>query len=477
VEVVRGWHFGRRPAVTSARAREALTELTPALLVAFGRSGDPDQALNALDAAFARMPASVELMTILNSHERLLGLFASILGSAPRLARIVGANPHVLDGVIDPAFTNPAVDAISLEARITGVVGQPVSHEEVLDRLRDAVRQENFLIGARLLSGIYAPEMAGRAYAAVADAAVRIALAAARRDLVAAHGDIAGAEVAILGLGRLGSRDLTATSDLDLVIIYDAPDLEARSDGARPLDVVTWAQRLGQRLVAALTAPTRRGMLYEVDLRLRPSGGKGPVAVRLSSFAEYQQSEAEMWEHMALTKVRAVAGNPALCVRVMETARGALARPRDAARVRREVKAMRALIAEAKGDRDVWDLKLAAGGLTDIDFIAETIQLVRGHVRPAILGADLATVLGEGVAADMLTSGERDMLLGAHALMNGLTHWIRLVLDGPFDPSSTPAPVCRLIARAGDAPDVKVLAAALAELRSGVRAVFNRVVE
>jgi glutamate-ammonia-ligase adenylyltransferase len=475
-EIVRGWHFGRRPAVTSARAREALTELTPALLVALGRTGDPDAALNGLDNAFARLPAAVELLSILLRHEALLSLFATILGSAPRLARIVAANPHVFDGVIDPAFNEAAVRPEAIAARLASAVGRPDALEDTLDRLRDAARQENFLVGARLLSGVYPPRQAGLAYAAVADGAVAIAVEAARRDLSRAHGDMPSLVIAVLGLGRLGARDLTASSDLDLVILYDAPDMEARSDGARPLDAVTWAQRFAQRLVAALTAPTRRGSLYEVDLRLRPSGGKGPLAVRLSSFAAYQREEAEPWEHMALTKARVIAGDAGLGERAMAVARETLRRPRDLARVRRDARSMRAMIAEAKGDDDPWDLKLAKGGLTDIDFAAETLILAHAAAIPDLCALDLRGVFERCESAGMLQPEDARAFIEGHALLNDVTHWQRLASEGAFDPDAAPEPVMRLIARAAHAPDRAVLESTLAEARKRVRAAFERCV-
>ncbi len=475
-EVIRGWHFGRRPAVTSARAREALTELTPALLVAFGRSGDPDAALNALDNAFARLPAAVELLSILLSHEPLLALFATILGSAPRLARIVATNPHVFDGVIDPAFNNAEIDKAAILERIRATIGDPASFEDALDRMRDAARLENFLVGARLLSGVFAPVRAGLAYAKVADGIVAVALEEALRDMALAHGELPGLKVTVLGLGRLGSRDLTASSDLDLVVLYDAPDMEASSTGARPLDAVTWAQRLAQRLVAALTAPTRRGTLYEVDMRLRPSGRKGPLAVRLSSFDSYQRREAELWEHMALTKARSVAGDAGLGQSAMAIVSSVLSERRDPGQVRRQVREMRAMIAEAKGDDDIWDLKLARGGLTDIDFCAEALVLSHAADHPGLLTPDIAQVFALAVRAGLLEPAQGDVLTSAHRLLNDVIHWQRLTIDGPFAPEKIPQPVMRMVARAANAPDGKVLESLLKDAYADVRAVFTQLV-
>ncbi len=276
----------------------------PPLLAALGGTADPDGALLALDRAFGRMPAAVELLTILKSHDRLRLLFADLLGTAPRLADTVAQAPHVLDAVIDPAFVEPVNDEERVEARVRGLIGQPQHFEDFLDRVRDAARQIRFLAGARLLSGIFSPEQAGRAYAAIADAIIRACLEAVRAAFEADHGTLPGSRIAVLGLGRLGTRELTAGSDLDLVVIYDFDPDRRESSGPRRLDAVVYYTRLTQRLVAALTAPTRRGRLYEADLRLRPQGGKGPVAVQFDGFRTYQRAEAELWEHMALTRAR-----------------------------------------------------------------------------------------------------------------------------------------------------------------------------
>src|SRR5215217_7867181 len=310
-ETVRGWHFGRRPAIQSARAREVLTELVPALLAALGGTADPDAALAALDRAFGRMPAAVELLTILQSHDRLRLLFADLLGTAPRLADTVAQAPHVLDALIDPAFGQPLADPDSIETQDRQIIGKPKDLEDFLDHARDAARQLRFVTGARLLSGIISPVDAGVAYAAIAEAIIRASLDAVRDAFEAEHGAIPAARMAVLGLGRLGSRELTAGSDLDLVVLYDFDPDARESSGPRPLDAVVYYTRLTQRLIGALSAPTRRGRLYDVDLRLRPQGGKGPVASQFDGFLAYQASEAELWEQMALTRARVIAGDPA----------------------------------------------------------------------------------------------------------------------------------------------------------------------
>ena len=474
-ETVRGWHFGRRPAVTSARAREVLTELTPALLVALGRTTDPDGALAHLDNAFVRMPAAVELLTLLRSREALLGIFAEILGSAPRLAKVAALYPHVLDAVIDPAFGAPSHRRETVAERVRAVVGTPPSVEEGLDRMRDAARQENFLVGARLLSGVITAEQAGHGYAAVAEACLRTAFEDTRAAFVAEHGVIPGAEAVVVGLGRLGAGELTPSSDLDLMLLYDRPEHAEPSDGARSLDPVTWHVRFSQRLVAALTVPTRRGTLYQVDLRLRPSGNKSPAATQFEGFIAYHQGEAEIWEEMALTRARVVAGDPALGQRAVDAIRDILLRRRDPAKVAAAVSEMRTLIAKEKGESDPWDLKLAAGGLTDLDFLAQFLVLAHAHKHPELLAQTTAGVFQAAKGTGLIGEEDALRLAGAARLFGDVQLWQRFTVEERFDPKAVPERVLRRIATAVGLPDAKVLKAELDETRGRVRALFRQV--
>ena len=237
VETIRGWHFGRRAAVRSPRAREVLTELTPALLEAFAGSGDPDAALVAFDQALARMPASVELLSILRSNAGLRELFGDVLGSAPRLAHVIASRPHVLDAAIDPGRVKDFDDSLEegpMRKRAEAYVAQAHSYEDTLNRARDFAAEEMFLIGLNLLSGRLDPDRAGRAYSALAQGLVGPLLTRVSDGLIAEYGRVRGGRVAILALGKLGSREMTAASDLDLIVIYDFPKtLGNRTDQSR----------------------------------------------------------------------------------------------------------------------------------------------------------------------------------------------------------------------------------------------------
>ena len=472
-ETVRGWHFGRRAAVTSARAREVLTELVPTLLTALGGSADPDGGLARLDAAFARMPAAVELLTVLRSHESLRVLFADLLGSAPRLADTVAATPHVLDGVLSPPPAGGVPDAREVEADLRAQIGHPEAMEEFLDAVRDAVRQVQFTAGARMLSGAFSPRETGALFASVATATVRISLERAAAAFAEEHGSVPGGRIAVLGLGRLGADDLTAGSDLDLTILYDFDPDHRASSGRRPLDAAVYHMRLTQRLVAALTVPTRRGRLYEVDLRLRPSGSKGPLATQFSGFAAYHEREAELWEHMALTRARVVAGDARFGAKVASTIATVVTRPRDARAVFASVAQMRDLVEREKPARGDWDLKLAPGGLLDLDFLAQALVLAHSAEHVDLAAASTDAVFAEAARAGIVPSGTAAELIDAFTRQNDVLHWLRLTTGG--DDNAPGASTLRRLAALTGAPDEGELQAHLSERRRFVRSAFDRI--
>jgi len=296
-----------------------------------------------------------------------------------------------------------------------------------------------------------------------------------RQGFAAAYGHMRGEATAVLAMGKLGGREMTASSDLDLMLIYDFDDEHPESDGKRALYGAQYFARLTQRLINALTAQTNYGALYDVDMRLRPSGRAGPLATQIGGFTGYQETEAWTWEHMALTRARVVAVTPGFGARVDKVIRGILQRPRDAALTAGDVVEMRAAIAKEKGDAERWDLKYAAGGLVDIEFIAQYLQLVHAHNVPGILDTSTARVLDKAWALHVLPVEEAEVLRPAVQLYHDLTQILRLCLSGPFDAKTAGAGLLRLLARAADVPDFATLDATLIETQAKVRASFVRI--
>jgi len=473
-ETIRGWHFGRRPAMRSARAREILTELTPLLLQSFARSGDTDAALAGFDAALAGMPAATELFFVLKSNPPICDLFAAILGGAPRLARTIISHPHVLDAAIDPNVLKAPLDDAAFRQRAGQVLQPQYDMEEFLDALRDFAKEELFPIGLRLWSGLIEPATAALAYSGLAASIVEAALRRVEEDFAAKHGLVSGGRVCVLALGKLGSREMTAASDLDLILIYDFDRDHPESTGPRPLHALQYYIRFAQRLISALTVATRRGRLYEVDMRLRPSGRKGPLATQFLSFAAYQAEDAESWEHMSLTRARVIAGEPHLGALIDQTIRAVLTRPRGAG-LAQEVKEMRALIAREKGDSDPWDLKLAAGGLIDIEFIAQYLLLRHAHASPSLIHVSPCDILATAASAGLLAGKDMELLIRAHRLFSDVTQILQLSLDPGKDPRQANRAVKERLSKLAGVGSLGALESDLAKYRAEVRACFERI--
>ena len=472
---VRRWLAGEYRSLKSEFARTHLAELVPVLIDQLARSENPDQALIALDRFLAGLHGGARLLSLLRRNPDFVALLALVLGNAPRLADILARYPHVMDALIEPSFFGALPDADKLAAELAGTLAQAGSYEDLLDRARQFGQEHMFLIGARILSGTVSAEQAGEAFALLADVVIRAAHRAVEDHFVTAHGRLKGQQSVILALGKLGGREMTAASDLDLIIVYDFDEAHPQSDGARPLYGGQYFARVTQRLVSALAAPTNFGALYNVDMRLRPSGRSGPVATMIGSFESYQENEAWTWEHLALTRARVVSGPPAFAARVEKVILDVLCRQRDAETIVGDVVEMRTAIATEKGDSDRWNLKYAAGGLIDLEFIAQYLQLVHAAEKPEILDTSTARALDKAARLGVLSAEDADVLRPAARLYQNLTQILRLCLSGPFDPKSAGPGLLSLLARAGDVPDFTTLEAHLAETQARVRASFVRI--
>ena len=453
ITIVRGWHHGRYGAVRTPRARERLTEVQPALIAALAGTADPDAALASFDRFLSALPSGVQLFSLLAHNPNLLDLIAAIMGTAPRLADILSRRRRVLDAVLDPGFFGSLPEPADLTALVESDLTQAADMQEFLDRARALGAEQSFLIGVRVLTGTVPAEHAGGAYANLAEALIRAIHARVEAEMAAAHGRIAGGASVVVAMGKLGGREMTAASDLDLILIYDMADEAPVSDGARPLAASQYYARLTQRLVAAFTAKTAEGSLYDIDLRLRPSGQKGPVATQLSSFVDYQANEAWTWEHMALTRARVVAGPAGLATRVEAAIAATLQRPRDRAKIAADVLDMRQRVAAEKGTTDIWDLKQVAGGLFDLEFIAQHLQLVHAAGHPEVLDQNTAAALRKLAAAGCLSAEAVDELIPAAHLYGNLTQILRLCFDGVFAPDKAPDGMLALLARIAAVPD------------------------
>lgn len=451
--IIRGWHHGRYRATRSQRARELLTELVPGLLRAFGASANPDAALLRFDQFLAHLPAGVQLFSLFYNNLPLFELMAEIMGAGPRLADVLARRPGLLDGVLEAGFFEPPPPHPALAAELGRALDAARHYEELLDLARRWVADHKFQIGVQLLRRRLDGAGAGAAFSDVAEAAIAELLPRVAAAFAEAHGKVAGGAMVVLGLGKLGSREMTATSDLDLILVYDAPEGADASDGPRPLPVPLYYARLSQRLINALTALTPEGNLYEVDMRLRPSGNKGPLASSLAAFRRYHDESAWTWEQMALTRARAVAGPAPLRSRVMAAIDAVLRRPRDADRLVVEVDDMRRRIAAAHRDPPIWEVKHRRGGMVDIEFIAQYLLLRAAPAQPDVLHQNTAAALDALAAAGALGRAAADELIAALALWRNVQSLLKLTVEEPFDESHATPALRSLLARGAGAVD------------------------
>jgi glutamate-ammonia-ligase adenylyltransferase len=390
---------------------------------------------------------------------------------------MLARRPQIMDGLIDPRFFGAMPDRNELSARLAATLEDANSYEEFLDRMRLFGQESLFLIGTRILSGTVSARQAGQVFADVAEGIVDTVHGLVKDQFADQYGRIAGQETAIVAMGKLGSCEMTASSDLDLILLYDFDSEHPDSDGARALHGAQYFARFTQRLISAFTTRTNYGVLYEVDMRLRPSGRAGPVASHIDSFADYQEHEAWTWEHMALTRARVISSSPAFRARIERVIQNILTRRRDARLIASDVAEMRRAIALEKGEQDIWDLKHAAGGMVDIDFIAQYLQLVHAADKPDILSVNTQQALDNAQRLGVLSLPDAEILRPAARLYHDLTQILRLCVSDKFKPETAGDDLLPVMARAGDAPDFSALEARVRDTQADVRGVFLRLME
>ncbi len=462
---IRGWHHGRCRAMRSTRARELLTELTPILLKALSSKPDPDAVFLAFDQFLNGLPAGIQLFSMFHAHPELLQLVAEIMGVAPRLAKHLSRRPWVLESVLGADFFEPPPSADELLEELADTLSVEGGLEEVLDLSRRWSKDRQFQVGVQSLRGRLKPAEAAVAWSNIADAAICGLYPRVEAEFAAKHGRIEGCEMAIVGMGKLGGREMTATSDLDLIFIYGRPAEGAMSDGERPLYATQYFARLSQRLINALTAPTAEGRFYEVDMRLRPSGKAGPIAVSIAGFERYQSEEAWTWEQMALTRARVISGPPDLVADINHAIRRVLTKRRDKDGLLADVADMRRRMDREKHTESIWDVKNMRGGLVDIEFIAQYLQLLHAHDHPDILSTSTMTAIRNISGARLLDPRIADDLMDGLALWQWVQERLRLTLSDSIDAlGADDAPkALRKALRDADGLDFQSLATKIAE--------------
>ena len=423
--IVEGWQS--YACLKSERAQAIFRRLRPRLLKDLARAAHPEEALVALDGFLAGLPSGVQIFSLFEQNPTLVELIVDIAGTSPELARHLSRNAAVLDAVIGGSFWAPWPGVAGLRADLERRLEEARDYEAQLDTARRWMKEWHFRIGVHHLRGLIDAFEAGKSYADLAEAVVQGLWPRVLADFAAKHGACPGRGAVLLGMGSLGAGRLNAGSDLDLILIYDAEGVD-QSEGRRPLPTRTYYARLTQAMVTALSAQTAEGRLYEVDVRLRPSGRAGAVATSIQSWKDYQATEAWTWEHLALTRARVMAGDPALASEVEDWRRQILALKGPGATVRADVAEMRARLAEAKPARGAWEAKNGPGRLMDIELCAQWAALVAAN--PA------RQVERQIASKGALTAEDQAVLLEAYRLLWRLQAGSKLLGDRGLDLAS-----------------------------------------
>lgn len=482
-ERVRSWHHGRYRATRSERARQLLTELMPSLLRGLGSTADPDEAFMRFDDFLSGLPSGVQLFSLFLANPALLKRICGVLGDAPRLAQWLARKPLLIDAMLEDDFYAPLEARREISAEdvyLQDLLGQARDYQDVLDVTRRWTNDRQFQVGMQLLTGVADGASIGPTLSTIAQTALSTVLSACENAFAASHGRLGNAGLAVVAFGKLGGWELLPRSDLDLVFVYDTAEAPRQSDGDRPMGPQVYFLRLCQRLVTAISTETGEGRLYEVDARLRPSGNKGALATQFEGFRNYYglpDGEAWIWEHMALTRARTVYGRSEARTKIDAVIREALSQKRDFDALRSEAGRMRRRMAQTHTGRNRFDVKHRPGGLVDIEFIAQVLQLAHAHENPRVLDTNTDRALVKLMKAGLLDDGIGADLRSALALWKRVQAIVRLTdLDGSFDPEKASGGHCAAIARATRADDLDQLETMVEERATRCRDHFETVI-
>jgi len=446
VETIRHWHRGHTPATRSSRGRELLTALLPGLLSDMGKTGEPDRAFRHFESFFEYLPSGVQTLSMLIAETDLRQDLISTLALAPRLGETLGRKPNLLEALMQRDLVSPPE------------LSPETGFEQAMDAARIYRRDQAFLIGHDLLQGRVEASVSALAFSELADWTISAMADAAEAECVRRFGPPPG-DWCVVALGRLGGQAMTAASDLDIMVLY-----EPSADDAQ-----VWFTRFTQRLITALSVNTGEGDLYEVDMRLRPSGRSGPVAVRMASFERYHLSDAWTWEHMALTRLRPITDRNGLGENVQVLTRKILSSDRAAEVLRSDIHDMRKRLAKDKPGKGLWDLKLGAGGLVDLEFIVQHGLLSLGNDLAAT--PFISSAIRQLESAGCLKKSEAETLLAGHLFLSSLQQVQRIAVSGDIQPDALSKGLKDRLQRAVNIPNFKSLIEALALHKAAIEAI------
>lgn len=470
--VVRTWHHGRYRATRSERSRQLLTEIMPRLLKELASTANPNSAFSKFDEFLGRLPAGVQLLSLLHANPSLLNLVAMVMGNAPLLADWLSRNPYLLDHVLSDQFDRPIEDSSTMHIDLEEALGEADHFEHVLDISRRWANDQKFRIGIQVLRGNMEAISAGPALTAIAETVIDVLSLIVENEFATRHGRVEGAGMCAVAYGKLGGYELMHRSDLDIIFVYDHPKETTQSNGEIPLAPSVYFMRLAQRIVSAISAPTGEGKLYEIDLRLRPSGNKGPVAVHVNGYFEYLKNSAWTWEHMALTRARPITGPEWLRKFIINGIKDVLSSDRDDSKLLIDVYQMRQRIKVEHPGESIWDIKHHRGGLVDIEFISQFLQLK----NQTAFSTTTATAICQLTNAGYLDKEIAGRLLQALQLWQGLQSIIRLIGPERLEDGAPPSGQAEALCRIANVENFDILCSEISRHARSVNDIFDRLI-
>lgn len=477
--LVRTWHHGRYRATRSERARQILTELMPHLLESLADTANPDEAFIRFDAFLEGLPSGIQLFSLFQAHPAMLKLVATVMGDAPKLAKWLTKSPILLDSVITSDFNAPCDGPAPMQEKLDIALKQARDFQDMLDITRRWANDYKFKLGMQLLQGFSDGVRVGPDLSNMAEATLNGLMPWVLREFVQAHGRVPGDGIAVVAFGKLGGRELLPESDLDLVFVYDSIEGEA-SDGDKPLTPNVYYIRLCQRIGTAISSQTGEGHLFEVDGRLRPAGNAGALATQFDTFQKYydmaNSGEAWTWEHMALTRARVVFAKPKLKEKLEKLIHNSLIQKRDNDQVVQDIAKMRERIAKQYPGKSPWDIKHRPGGLVDVEFITQYLQLIHANRHPEILANNTFEALDNLRNADLLEETIANDLMGALSLWQNIQAMLRLTVTGEFKEETAPEGLKLALARAAEVSNFDILKTLMEEAAAKTREHFEAII-
>ncbi|MEM7619492.1 MAG: hypothetical protein AAF228_03355 [Pseudomonadota bacterium] len=474
LDIMRKWHENHYHITDSAQAKQFMFDFQPALLQALSQTANPDKAFVLFDRFLSNLKTEQKFLSLFKNNASALRLIIDVMGNAPHLAQFLYWNPKLLESILDPASFDSVPTDYTLKSSIYKVISNAQKYEDIVNGLRYAVMEQAFLISLRVLSQKISAQQAGVLYTRLAEILIEALLLYIEHDLRQNHGSIKGGQTTVLAMGKLGSWELTASSDLDLIVIYDFDKSCTESDGKKPISPLEYYNLLTKKLIKALSIQTSYGNLYKVDMRLRPWGNSSSVATHIDSFAEYQEKQAWTWEHMALTRARVITGSEDLRPRVEGIVHSILCHPRNPRQISADIIDMRSRIAKEKPTNHLWNIKYVRGGLIDLEFIVQYLQLIHANTMPEILHQNIFQALQNIKEANIIEADISNDLIMSAEYYHSMMQILRICISDMFDPDKAPEGLKDVLVRISGKDSFSELENNLKMTTESVKQIYNQ---